>query len=86
MAKQQYPDRDSFLGPARHGFDITPSASELANNTRGVMVSTDGATITGILEGDSASHTTVPLKNGVMYSFAFKVISSISTGSAKGYY
>lgn len=80
-----YDNRDSFLAPARHAFTITPSATELTNFTRAVMVTEEEATITGILEGDTVSHTTPPLKVGILYPFAFKVISAVSDGSVVGY-
>lgn len=83
---QQYDHRNSFLAPIRAAFNVTPAGTDLAVFTRAVMVDTDGATITGILEGDTVSHTTVPLKLGVLYPFAFKRISAVSSGTVKGYY
>ncbi len=70
--------------PIRTAFNITPSATELAIHTRAIMVSAD-ATVTGILAEDSTSHTTFILSAGVLYPFAFKVISAVSTGTVKGY-
>lgn len=85
MSNQQYEHKDSFLAPARIAITITPSADELPVFTRSVMVSTDDATITGVLEGDTVSSTTFPLKTGFMYPFAFKKITAVSTGTVKGY-
>lgn len=85
MSNQQYTDKDSFLASARIAIDVTPSANDLPLYTRCVMVSTDGATITGVLEGDTVSSTTFPLMTGLMYPFAFKKITAVSTGTVKGY-
>lgn len=82
-----YTNKDSVMAPAQHGADITPHATDLlANITRFVMVTDDLATITGYLEGDDSAHTTVPLKAGVIYPFAFKRITAVSAGSIKGYF
>lgn len=83
---QHYTDRDSFLAAGRGGMDIIPSGTELAKYTRFVYVTVDNATITGILEGDTVSHTTAPLRSGVPHPLAFKVISAVSAGAVKGYY
>lgn len=85
MAKN-FNDTDSVMAPLRGGFDVTPSGTALAINTRVVMVTEDDTTITGIMIDQDSSHTTGPLKAGVMYPFQFKVISAVSAGSAKGYY
>lgn len=84
MSGMQYTERDSFMGPARKGFDVTPHATN-PNQTRAIMVSTDNATVTGVLEADTAPHTTFPLKAGILYQFAFKTITAVSTGTVKGY-
>lgn len=84
MAGMQFDDRNSFMGAAGSGRDIVPHATNL-NQTRAIMVSTDGTTITGILEKDTTAHTTFPLLAGVMYIFAFKTITAVTGGTAKGY-
>lgn len=81
---QQYSDSNSVSAPARMGMDITAHATN-PTNTRYVMVSTDGTTITGILEGDTASHTTFGLKAGTMYKMSFKKITAIAGGTVKAY-
>lgn len=81
----QFEDRDSFMASGRKGFDVTPSSDELPVWTRFIMVTVDDMTVTGILEGDTTSHTTAPLKVGVPYPMAFKVISAVSAGAVKGY-
>lgn len=81
-----FEDRQSIMAPLRGGFDITVAETDLAQVPRVVMVSTDGATITGILIDQDTSHTTLALKAGVMYPLQFKRITAISTGTAKGYY
>ncbi len=76
----------SYLAGIRKGFDITPSADELNIHTRGIMVNTDGATITGIfVEDGNEPHTTFPLTAGVLYPFGFMTIISVSSGTVKGY-
>ena len=81
---QQYSDSNSVSAPARLGRDIVVHPTN-ANQTRMIMVSADATTITGILEGDTAPHTTFGLKAGVMYEFAFKTITAVTGGTAKGY-
>ena len=87
ITPRKYKDKDSAMAPLQVGFNITPHASnELPYITRVVMVTDDGTTITGYLEGDDTnSHTTAPLKAGLMYSFAFKRVTAVSAGTAKGY-
>lgn len=81
-----YKDKNSVMAPAQLQEDITPSASELTNITRFVMVDTDDATLTGYFEGDESTlKTTVPLKAGLIYPFAFTHITAISAGNVKGY-
>ena len=84
MAKNFTDDR-SALGAGGVGIDITPSATELEQHTRFIMVEVDDITVTGIFIGQDTSHTTFALKAGVPYPFRFKVISAVSSGSVKGY-
>ena len=74
----------SAYAGARRGFDITPGTSDLPLSTRAIMVS-ETATVTGILSGDSAEHTTFELAPGVMHPFFFERITAVSAGSIKGY-
>lgn len=86
--KYNYSRESEFAAyaPIRRSIAITPSATELPLHTRAIMVSVD-ATVTGILVGDVAtSHTTVTLKAGILYPFAFKVISAVTnSATVKGY-
>jgi hypothetical protein len=83
---RRHPDKDSVMAPAQLAMDITPHATnELTYITRFIMVSEDNATVTGYLEGDENVHTTVPLKAGAVYPFAFKRITAVSSGNVKGY-
>lgn len=71
--------------PIRKAFDITLSATPLSIPTRAIMVSTD-CTVTGILVGDTVSHTTFTLTAGVLYPLAFSVISAATASATlKGY-
>lgn len=81
-----YTDNDTILAPIRGGFDVTPGATDLAIPTRAIMVTTDDATVTGILVDQENPHTTAPLKTGVIYAFRFKRITTVSAGAVKGYY
>lgn len=81
---QMYSDSNSVQAPARMGRDVVAHATN-PNQTRFVMVSVDNTTITGVLEGDTASHTTFGLKAGVLYPIAFKTITAISGGAVKAY-
>lgn len=72
-------------GSLGKGFDITPSGSELSPHTRAITVEAAG-TVTGVLVNDgSTSHTTHALTPGILYPFAFKIISATTATSVKGY-
>lgn len=75
----------SFLAGCRRAFDITPSSDDLEVPTRAIMVSADDITVTGVFVGQTDSHTTFSLKSGTVYPFCFKKITSVSSGSVKGY-
>lgn len=80
-------DKDSVMSPAQVPQDITPHATDvLANTTRFIMVSDDGATVTGYMEGDKTNpHTTMPLRAGLIYPFSFIRVTAVSSGTIKGY-
>ena len=84
--KYNYTEYTEFtaFSPPIAAYDITPSANDLAFTTIMIMVS-EAATITGILAGDTTSHTTQQLTPGIMYPFSFKKITAVSAGSVKGY-
>lgn len=84
---KHYYDRDSMQAPGQNGFDIVAHAvDDLPNITRYIMVSLDTVTITGYLEGNSTDiHTTFGLAAGVMHKLAFKRITAVTGGTAKGY-
>ena len=77
---------DAAYGPLNRSWDVTPSATAFEPHTRAIMVSDDDTTVTGIMKNDNESHTTFPLKAGVLYPFEFKIISAVSgSGTVKGY-
>lgn len=67
----------------RYAYDVTPSEDLLPIKTTGVMITEEGATVTGVLIGDTSPHTTHPLKVGVIYPFMFKRITAVSSGAVK---
>ena len=87
------------VAPITRAFDVSPTGvdsngdaagTDLPINTRAIMVSEDDMTVSGILVGqdlDTAAgiHTTHNLKAGILYPFAFRRITAVSTGSVKGY-
>lgn len=84
---RNYEDKASAMAPGQIGFNVTPHATDLlANITRFIMVTVDGATVTGYLEGDpSNAHTTAPLSIGAIYPMCFTRITAVSSGAVKGY-
>lgn len=80
---KRYDDRHSILGRAENMLVVTPSASELPEISRFIMVSVDDVTVTGILADMTTSFTTVPLKAGQEYNLGFKVISAVSAGTVQ---
>lgn len=74
----------SAYAPIRKAWDVTPSETLMEERTRAIMVS-EAATVTGILAGQSDSHTTFELQPGILYPFMFEVISAVSAGTVKAY-
>jgi len=71
--------------PIRKAFDVSPSTSDLTIPTRAIMVSAE-CTVSGIMIGDTSSHTTNTLFPGMLYPFAFSRITAVSgSATVKGY-
>jgi hypothetical protein len=83
---QRFEGLDSAMAGASFGRDITPSATAFTQHTRFIMVDTDDVTVTGEFIGEATSHTTVPLKKGLIYPFFFSKITAVSGGTVKGYF
>lgn len=84
MANYNIKGEFDAYAPVRKAFNVTPSPTTLLK-IRAIMVSVE-TTVTGVLVGDTVSHTTHTLLPGIMYPFAFRKITAVASGTVKAYY